>query len=693
MKKTLFAIASVSVLLFTSCTKQEQAADNDLITARIENLSTRTALDQQGDVYNVNWVEGDQISVSNGTQKAIYKALSGGSSVTDFSKITWGSFTGTEFTAYYPTDLADGVLPSIQKYVEGNVSGLPMYAEGITDLKDIVFKPVTGVIRLNVSTSVSDVQVSSITLSSDQGFSGACNINSGIATVSADHAGDVTLDCAPGVAIGATAVPFYISVPANAYTGMTIAINTADGKHSVAKLEDKGTYSVRRGELRTISVNISEFTDNLPASNKGEALLMMGTDFNEVLKQFVKSTAKSIDNDNTIKKIVFKTNDPTVGEKKVSYFNSKVPIYASWNASTATVTVTTAAPEIMTNESLSFAFCYMHALETIEGLTCFNTSRTKFFDRMFIMAGRFSPKLKEIDCSSFNTENGISFQSMFDSCLNATKIDVSSFNTSNGESFNSMFNACNKVQKLDVSHFNTAKANRMSYMVNCCKAVEALDVSNFNTSNVTTMAFMFTHCEKVKTLDVSKFDTRKVTSMDNMFSDCWVLSELDLKNFNTDKVTDTRSMFNRCKSIKTLDMSHMSFPATTRMTYMFYQMEKLETLHIEGMDMTRWDASANQIHMFRYEPCLKDLYLGAKGYNSPSFLPTSFFTDSADGVGKRTGSYSGAITIHCCKDAVSWLPKTTLRWIASGYSGQSKIPVKFVDYITGEEYTPTWAAN
>ena len=97
--------------------------------------------------------------------------------------------------------------------------------------------------------------------------------------------------------------------------------------------------------------------------------------------------------------------------------------------------------------------------------------------------------------------------------------------------------------------------------------------------------------------------------------------------------------------------------------------------------------------MFRYEPCLKDLYLGAKGYNSPSFLPTSFFTDSADGVGKRTGSYSGAITIHCCKDAVSWLPKTTLRWIASGYSGQSKIPVKFVDYITGEEYTPTWAAN
>ncbi len=690
MKKIFFAIASVAAVILSACTK-EPVADNDTIRAQIEQVSTRTALEKAGDIYNVNWVENDQIVVSNGKQTAIYKALTGGSSVTDFSKMSWGTFTGTEFTAYYPADIAKGTLPAVQEYVEGNITGLPMYAEGITDLNSITFKPVTGIIKLDVSTSVSGAKVSSIVLSSDQGFSGSFNINNGVAALSG-VGDDVQLNCGDGVAIASTAVPFFISVPANAYTGLTITINSADGKRSISKLEDNKTFTVRRGELRTISVNISEFTNELPPA-KGEALLMMGTDFNEVLKQFVKSTAKSIDNDNTIKKIIFKTNDPTVGEKKVSYFNSQVPVYASWNASTGTVTITTAASEIMANESLSFAFCYMHALQSIEGLTCLNTSRTKFFDRMFIMAGRYNPQLKEIDCSSFNTENGISFQSMFDSCLNATKIDVSSFNTSNGESFNSMFNACYKVEKIDVSHFNTAKANRMSYMFNCCKAVDVLDVSNFSTSNVTTMAFMFTHCEKVKKLDVSKFDTRKVTTMDNMFSDCWALEELDLKNFNTDNVTDTRSMFNRCKSIKTLDLSHMTFPATGRMTYMFYQMEKLETLHIEGMDMTRWATASNLIHMFRYEPCLKDLYLGAKGYNSSNINPTSFFTDSADGVGKRTGSYSGGFTIHCCKNAVSWLPKTTLRWIASGYSGQTKIPVKFVDYITGEEYTPTWATN
>lgn len=686
--KKLLSIAIIAAAVLSSCSKTENSSKAPVFRASIEDVATRTSLDPSGDGYNLVWTAGDIISVSNGSKSVLYSAATGGSTSTEFNIIGSEPFSGDLFTAYYPATLAEGILPEVQTYAGNNVVEAPMMAVS-TDPNTIDFRLLCGMIKISISTPDNGTKVSSIVLSSDQGFSGECMIDGNYAALSG-RGKDVSLNCGEGVAIGPEAVPFLISVPADRYTGLVIKIITTDGRQAVVKLASDDSYTVKRAEVREIGISVGSFEK---FTREGEALLMMGTDFNEILKQFNKSTAKAIDSDNSVKKIIFRTNDPTVSDKKVSYFNSEVPIYASWDAATGTVTVTTAASEIMANESLSFTFGYLHALESIEGLTCLNTSRTKFFDRMFIMSGRFSPKLEEIDCSGFNTENAISFQAMFDSCLNAKKIDVSSFNTANAESFTNMFNACYSVEKLDVSNFNTAKANRMAYMFNRCQSLEELDVSNFNTSNVTTMAFMFTHCEKVKVLDVSKFDTENVTTMDNMFSDCWAVEELDLRNFNTDKVTDTRSMFNRCKSVKTLDLSHMTFPQTGRMTYMFYQMEKLETLHIEGMDMSRWQTASNLIHMFRYQPCLKDIYMGAKGYNSSNLNPTSFFTDAADGLGKRTGSYSGGFTIHCCRDAVSWLPKTSLRWIASGHNGQTKIPVKFVDYITGEEYTPTWPAN
>lgn len=656
-------LTAAAAMVFVSCTKDNVTSKAPVFKGVTENLSTRTSLSPSGDGYNLVWNEGDRISVSNGTQTAIYKAATGGGTVTDFVIVSPESFTGDAFTAYYPASLIDGILPAVQNYAGSDIVEAPMMAETSSDVNTLDFRLLGGMIKLNVSTALSGVKVSAIELSSDQGFSGPCTIDGGVISVNAGQASDVTLDCGEGVEIGTTATSFVISVPVAKYTGLKVTILTSDGKQAVVKLADDSSYSVIRGEMRTLDINITSLA---PYAKEGRALLMMGSDFCEVLKRFKNPSAKGIDDDKSVKKIIFRTNDPTVGSDKVSAYDSEIPIYASWDAKTGTVTVTTAASEITANESLSYAFAFMHGLKRIEGLTCFNTSNTRFFDRMFFMKGSENPQLEEIDCSSFNTEKAISMQAMFDSCKVAKVIDVSSFRTPNVESFSSMFCMCNAVEELDVKNFDTSKANKLGYMFCKCYALKSLDVSGFRTSNVTTM--------------------------DNMFSDCWLIPELDLSGFDTDKVTDTRSMFNRCKAIKTLDISKMSFPATTRMSYMFYQMEKLETLHIESLDFSRWSDAASIEQMFKYIPNLKEIYMGEKGYSTKGLNPTSFFAASSDKVGVRTASYSKNLTIHCTKAGADWLAKTTLRWIKSGYNGFDPIEVNFID-LEGNPYTPEWAAN
>lgn len=661
MKKILLLTAA-AIAVIASCAKENATSTAPVFKGFTEEVSTRTSISPSEGGYRLVWNEGDRITVSNGAQTAIYKAAKGGGTATDFVIVSPQSFTGERFTAYYPASLAEGILPGVQKYAGSDIVEAPMMAETSSDVRTLDFRILSGMIRLNVSTSLSGVKVSSIELSSDQGFSGPCTIDGGVIAVNAGHASDVTLDCGQGVEIGTNATPFIISVPVAKYTGLTVTIRTTDGKQSVAKLADDSSYSIVRGEMRTLDISITSLE---PYCKEGVALLMMGSDFSEVLKRFNNPSAKGIDDDKSVKKIIFRTNDPTVGSDKVSAYNSEIPIYASWDAKTGTVTVTTAASEITANESLSYAFAFMHGLKSIEGLTCFNTSNTRFFDRMFFMKGSQNPQIEEIDCSSFNTEKAISMQAMFDSCKVAKVINVSSFRTPNVESFSSMFCMCNAVEELDVRNFDTSKAKKLGYM--------------------------FTKCYALKSLDVSGFRTSEATTMDNMFSDCWLIPELDLSGFDTDKVTSTRSMFNRCKAIKTLDIRHMSFPSTTLMTYMFYQMENLEILHIESMDFSRWSDASGIAYMFRYMPRLKEIYMGEKGYSDKVTSPTQFFALSSDKVGVRTASYSKTLTIHCTKAGADWLAKTTLRWIHSGYSGFDPITVNFV--VDGNPYNPVWAAN
>ncbi|MBO4571376.1 MAG: BspA family leucine-rich repeat surface protein [Bacteroidales bacterium] len=632
MKKRLlfFAAAALAVL---SCTVEERV-DRDTIIAEIENLSTRTALEATEGGYIINWIAGDRITVTDGVSEAVYEAATGGSSSSEFNKVS-GSVSGNSLRGYYPAELISGVLPSVQKWYPAREVRIPMATDEVSDIKLLKFKPICGVLHFTVVSSIKTLKIREIRVSADQPMSGPFVISDGVAALSGTAG--VSLDCGEdGVVVGLEETPFCVSVPADTYTGLKITLVDVNGKVAEVKLQENAVFTVRRAEARRIEIEANTFSD--PAGS-GEATLMYGPDFNELIKNLANPGCMAIDNDSTITHIVFRTGVSEEGQVLVSDYRSDNPVWASFDSKTGTVTITSPAAVLYANAQASHMFRGFCLVREIENMKVINTSRAQ-------------------NLSYF-----------FHRCFNLKSVDLSNFDTSNCDSFGFMFSYCQSLESLDVSHFNTAKA--------------------------ITMANMFQHCEKVETIDVSGFKTDNVRSLDNTFSDCWALKTLDLSGWNTDQVTDTRSLFNRCKSIKELDIRKMSFPNTTRMTYMFYQMESLETLHFEGMDFSRWKAGTGTalVYMFQRIPNLKDLYLGDNGVSPDGITPSPFFTSNSDANGVRTASKSGKLTIHCHRDAVNWLAKGNLRWIHSGYKNQTPIDVIFLDYKTGEAYTPTWAAD
>ncbi|MBO4768063.1 MAG: hypothetical protein J5495_00855, partial [Bacteroidales bacterium] len=324
MKKILFSIIAIAMFVASACTKVETVQDNETIIASIDALTTRTALENAGDHYNINWVAGDRIAVDNGTKTALYETSIGGSTVAEFHKITWGSFTGDSFTGYYPSELADGFLPYTQTYADNHVFSVPMISDVTDNVANLRFKPVTGILKLVVTTGVKTLKIKNIMVSADQGMSGSFSLKDGAAIVNDDRAG-VMLDCGEGVELGTGEAPFYLAVPENLYTGIKITLTASDGRVAVVKLQDNTSYSVRKGELREIKIMAGNFTEPV---NGGEALLCYGTEFNEYLKQLLVEGMRCHEDDSSVTRIVLSTNDYSTGPKKVSRSDSEFPVYA-----------------------------------------------------------------------------------------------------------------------------------------------------------------------------------------------------------------------------------------------------------------------------------------------------------------------------------------------------------------------------
>ena len=513
MKKifTLLMLPLAAALCLTACTQNGPCnPDETQVTASLETM-TRTQLLSEGNLYKVLWRTGDVILVTDGTAIGHYSASSGGSATATFTPLGNPSFTSGPYTAWYPASLAEGVLPSVQTYQAGGVTEVPMCAT--SDDLNFTFSNLGGFIRLNVTTALTGIKIDRIVLKADQGLSGQFFRSGKLAVVPGNDG--VRLDCG-GVAIGANPVPFYISVPANTYTGLSITLYSPDGRSQQICLKDNASYRVGRSEVREISLVANDFETN----QFDPAYLRPGNDFNHTVK-LLSGTKRGVSTaDTAVKRVVFETGSKVRDGLRVDSYDSPWPIYMNWNKADSTITVSTPAGSFRSNAVCCYMFSYLHMLEEIVNFKSVDTTPAEDMGNMFIYAGSQAPRLV---------------------------VDLSAMRTPNVKIFYRMFQHC--------------------------ESVETLDLRNFETSSVVNMDNMFSHCYKLKNLDVSSFDTKNVSTFRSLFNRCESLEELDLDHFNTDKGELMTYMFYNMSRLRKLSIRGMRINRSTANIGYFFQMD------------------------------------------------------------------------------------------------------------------------
>ena len=271
--KRFFYISAMAALALTACQKEQNIDENKtdtpvIFSATTESPATRTALSQNGEHYDVLWQNGDQITIVDAASKVgIYQTAS---STTQgiFSYLSGTAATTPDYKAWYPASIYNEgtpTLPATQEYAEGNIKNSPMYTESSTE--SLSFKNICGIIRLNISTTMSGKKVRSIALSATQPMSGAI---SNAATLANDYIADVsegagvTLDCGEsGVAIGTEPTAFHFAVPANSYTGLKITVLTTDGDFQTRTIKSDKSIVVDRSSIADVTVSFNGFINNL----------------------------------------------------------------------------------------------------------------------------------------------------------------------------------------------------------------------------------------------------------------------------------------------------------------------------------------------------------------------------------------------------------------------------------------------
>lgn len=497
MKRT-FALIVLAGSLLASC----QMADKDLsgntkkvFIGSIEP-ETRTSLAPSGDGYVLNWNAGDRIMVSNGTETAVYQTAAEGTTVAEFTPVA-EPLSGTEFTACYPESLFEGQLPAVQYYVEDNINLMPMLAKSGADASHLTFSPACGIIKFNISTSLSGIALSAIQITANQALSGTVVINDG--NLSVAQGSGMTLSCGEGVAINETPKAFHMYLPVGSYSELQIRLIATDGKEFSSELYYAQVYNVIRGEMNTINITANEFGE--PVGMR-DAVLLSGSDVNELMKQLSNPAAKCTSSDATIKVIAFETGTVEKGDVLISEPDAE-PVWASLDKASGRLAIRTRASKIYANSNSAYLFSRLHALTGFEGLDKLDTSNTEYFNGMFFSNASANPALTELDLSSFDTGLAVSFTSMFDSLVNLRTLNISSFNTQYSRSFASMFNHCKSLENLDLTHFSTENCETMAGMFRYCTAMTEIDLHTWDMSSVSSVARMFQYCTSLRKLDLS----------------------------------------------------------------------------------------------------------------------------------------------------------------------------------------------
>lgn len=275
MKRNILkvAFAAIAIIAIVSCEDRivvpevipAQPVDKAgiVFTATTETAAaTKTALSQNGAAYDVLWQNGDEITIVDGAANVgVYSTTSTTTSGT-FSHKSGDVVATPNYTAYYPASMYSGgtlTLPDIQVYTPGNITEAPMYATSSTS--NLEFKNLCGILRLNITTSMSSQKVRSIGLYANQYLCGPFSVESDAAVITSSQAIDryLSLNCGEeGVDISSTPTSFYFAIPPGDYTNLQISLFTTEGLTQIKILKSDKTVTIERSTITDINLSYDD---------------------------------------------------------------------------------------------------------------------------------------------------------------------------------------------------------------------------------------------------------------------------------------------------------------------------------------------------------------------------------------------------------------------------------------------------
>ena len=260
--------------------------------------SARTSIEgNDAEGYQVIWSEGDSFKLQ---PVASMMAVSGvtytinsapGSSTAQFvpeSLVDWASFSSIE--AGYCIDPVNPVWPAAQTYGgPGVISNSPMRAKcslsGVAP-ESIEFKNLGGLVRLTLK---GNIEVTSITLATNENIAGPLNTDGSVSGVSrddpryttggaaivskgSDGGNTITLSMPSPVQLTDEGVDFYFAVPqySAGYTGVSFTVTDIKGHTYTRSLKSDVTLPVSRSKITSTTLTIRIGLFSIAAGTRAE---------------------------------------------------------------------------------------------------------------------------------------------------------------------------------------------------------------------------------------------------------------------------------------------------------------------------------------------------------------------------------------------------------------------------------------
>lgn len=661
---TVFTLIAVSML--PACTNealQEKAANqNYSFTARTDSgIKTRTCLgeDLSNETYPLLWEKGDRIIIAPSGKPATsyYETQEQGCDVAEFRFISGLEGNAmppenTALTALYPADaykFTDGKhtinIPENQTYRKNNISSgtMPMIA-GATS-RELSFRNVCGILRLQLNTLEQDIRLSSIKVAADKGLAGPIATFEGTDVTwdnpDSETGRGITLSC-DGVALSPEPEDFYIVLPPGKYTGFTIQLETGSptGSRRIYRMNE--VLDIERSAITTVNLDLAQFhggsIEDVTDGDKHHALTELGYGLEceeksiYVFKEggsgstLVKSYvgASYSDGQSSMKSLpwtaTFSTDDGATWGSTVPEMFTEFTTHGDGDIAGDLLQYSISPSNIdrvclvklkqddsgkekdlriaqytnvlvltydtfKADERHNVCYSKDHALLSV----IYEDGTEEFVPEKYdnIRVGHVFPEPGRHVVKLRLSNTATTLDNMFSIAYWAaeeylTTADFSHTDLSGITNMESMFQNCKHLETCVFGEVNTPELKNIKNMFKYCYELRSVDIASLQTDKVTDMSSLFFNCNSLERLDLTGFMTNSVTDMSNMFYSCRKLETLDLSSFDTSNVTNMNSMFCSCNSLKDIDLTSFNTVKAKDMGGIFQICESLKSLDLRN---------------------------------------------------------------------------------------------------------------